>query len=175
VAVSTASFKEVAFAENVYEFHDGQVYLISDGQDTSTHDEASQVHLLTTDLSGRDTFFETTDQLVGQDTDSNKDVYDARIDGGFPAPVQSVSCSADACQGPLSPAPVLLSPGSEFQAGGNPSYAPPKAVRTTSKGKKAKAKAKKKVKAKKKSRASKSSRSRRMRNGLGSHGKGGRS
>jgi hypothetical protein len=109
---------EPAYAENVYEYHTGHVYLVSDGQDLSSHN-VSQVHLLGTDMSGRDLFFETTDQLVPQDTDSNKDIYDARVEGGIvplPAPP---SCSGDSCQGQLNPAPVLLSPGSEFQAGGN--------------------------------------------------------
>jgi hypothetical protein len=138
-----------AFATNVYEYHDGNVYLISDGQDTSTHYGSSQVHLLTTSLSGRDAFFETTDELVGQDTDSNKDIYDARIDGGFPAPAQPVSCSADACQGPLSAAPVLLSPGSEFQAGGNPPRSAPKQAASKPVVKARKKPKKRKVKTKK--------------------------
>ncbi len=71
--------------------------------------------------SGEDIFFRTADQLVPQDVDTEADLYDARIGGGFPAPASLLpSCSGDACQGELSPAPVLLSPGSEFQAGGNP-------------------------------------------------------
>ncbi|MGH2853878.1 MAG: hypothetical protein ACRDLF_06765, partial [Solirubrobacteraceae bacterium] len=55
--------------------------------------------------------------------------YDARVNGGFPAPVSLLpSCTGDACQGELSGAPVLLSPGSEFQAGGNPPLAAPKPI-----------------------------------------------
>ncbi len=116
-------FGEPVFAQNVYEYHDGRVSLISDGQDVGSITFEPIVELIGTDESGRDVFFQTIDPLVGQDTDTNVDVYDARIDGGFPAPVARPSCSGDACQGPLSGAPVLLSPGSEFQAGGNPPLA----------------------------------------------------
>lgn len=103
----------VAF--NVYEYRAGNVYLISDGQDTS---EASALPLVGTDPSGRDVLLNTTDPLVAQDQDGNVDVYDARIDGGFPAPPSPAECAGDACQGSLGAAPVLLSPGSEFQRGG---------------------------------------------------------
>jgi hypothetical protein len=98
---------------NVYEYHGGNVYLISDGQRGAV--------LRGVSASGGDIFFETTDQLVTQDTDTQVDLYDARVDGGFPAAVSSLpTCQGDACQGELSAAPILLSPGSEFQAGVNP-------------------------------------------------------
>jgi hypothetical protein len=118
------------YANNVYEYHDGQVSLISDGQDLAyvgsyAPGEGSQVQLLGTDEPGDDVLFETTDQLVGQDTDTGVDIYDARVDGGFPAPATPPACSGEACQGALSGAPTLLSPGSEFQAGGNPPLAAP--------------------------------------------------
>jgi hypothetical protein len=164
-------------ANNVYEYHAGNVYLISDGQDLTKHAGGSQVHFLSTDLSGRDVFFETTDQLVPQDTDSNKDIYDARIDGGFPSPAPTVPCNADACQGPLSPAPVLLSPGSEFQEGGNPTTkATTPAVKPEPKGKAKprKTQSKKKSKRKKKPKAKPhgASASRNARNRGRRHGKG---
>ncbi len=114
---------EPVYANNIYEYHAGQVSLISDGQDLSSLSFQSNVQLRGTDVSGRDVFFQTVDHLVGQDTDTGLDIYDARSDGGFPAPVLPQSCSGEACQGPLSGAPTLLSPGSEFQAGGNPPLA----------------------------------------------------
>jgi hypothetical protein len=113
------------YANNVYEYHDGQVSLISDGQDLSSVEETSNVVLLGADESGSDVLFTTADQLVGQDTDTAIDIYDARIDGGFPGPTAPSQCSGESCQGPLSGAPTLLSPGSEFQAGGNPPLAEP--------------------------------------------------
>jgi hypothetical protein len=122
-------FAEPVYAQNVYEYSSGHIYLISDGQDLSSHGE-SQVHLLGTDLSGRDIFFETTDPLAAQDTDSNKDIYDARVGGGVQTPPSPAACSGDSCQGPLGQPPIQLSPGSEFQSGSNPPAssvaAPPK-------------------------------------------------
>lgn len=116
------------FAENVYEYHDGQVSLISDGQDLTIKPtyyvgEQSSVKLLGTDESGRDVLFTTVDKLVPQDTDTIADIYDARIDGGFPPPAEPSPCSGEECQGALGAAPTLLSPGSELQAGGNPPLA----------------------------------------------------
>jgi hypothetical protein len=123
VAYNTAESGEPVYAKNVYEYHAGRVSLISDGQDVASLSRVSVVELLSTDASGGDVFFATVDRLVGQDTDTNIDIYDARIDGGFPAPALPASCSGDACQGQLSGTPTLLSPGSEFQAGGNPPLA----------------------------------------------------
>jgi hypothetical protein len=116
---------ESVYANNIYEYHAGRVSLISDGQDLATVIQHGTTELIGTDASGGDVFFKTADRLVGQDTDTNVDVYDARIDGGFPAPAVPAACSSDACQGQLSGAPTLLSPGSEFQAGGNPPLAAP--------------------------------------------------
>jgi hypothetical protein len=120
------------YANNVYEYHDGRVSLISDGHDANYHPtyyvaEGSLVQLLGTDESGADVLFTTADQLVGQDIDTETDIYDARIDGGFPAPSAATECAGESCEGPLSGVPTLLSPGSEFQAGGNPPLAAPAA------------------------------------------------
>jgi hypothetical protein len=71
---------------NVYEYHEGSLSLITDGHDGARYREEPVVSLLGTDESGSDVFFKTADPLVGQDTDTNADVYDARIGGGFPAP-----------------------------------------------------------------------------------------
>jgi hypothetical protein len=114
------------YIENVYEYHHGDVYLISDGLDDTTIENESSVEALGISPSGDDIFFRTDDQLAAQDVDTEVDLYDARINGGFPAPVSLLpTCFGDACQGPLTGAPVLLSPGSEFQAGGNPPLAEP--------------------------------------------------
>jgi hypothetical protein len=110
---------EPVYAENVYEYHDGNVSLISDGQDLSRElNQTSAVRLDGTDASGSDVFFSTSDSLVGQDTDTGQDIYDARIDGGFPAPVVPAGCAGDACQGPRSAPPLLTSAGSVTQPGG---------------------------------------------------------
>jgi hypothetical protein len=92
---------------NVYEWHEGDVSLISDGTDTSEH-----AGLIGIDASGENIFFVTADKLVGQDTDEDYDVYDARIDGGFPAPTPVPSCTGEACQGALSSPFAPPAPGS---------------------------------------------------------------
>jgi hypothetical protein len=133
------------YANNIYEYHDGNVYLISDGHDVSLGEsESPVVELVGASPSGGDVLFTTVDRLTPTDIDTATDIYDARIDGGFPAPPsQPQPCAGDGCQGPLSPAPVLLSPGSEFQAGGNPPLAPSAPAATPKPKVKAKPKPKK--------------------------------
>jgi hypothetical protein len=100
---------------NVYEWHDGNVSLISDGSDafsptTAQGAETATVGLIGLDSSGADIFFTTKDRLVGQDTDESVDVYDARVDGGFPKPTPEPSCSGEGCQGELSSSLTASSP-----------------------------------------------------------------
>ena len=64
----------VAF--NVYEYRAGNVYLISDGQDTS---EISDVPLVGTDPSGRDVLLNTKDQLVAQDRTVTMSISTMRV------------------------------------------------------------------------------------------------
>jgi hypothetical protein len=99
---------------NVYEYHNGQISLISDGRDV--HGEGAT--LTGSDASGANVFFETVDALVSQDTDTETDIYDARIGGGFPAVPSRATCSGDGCQGPSTAPPPPLVAGSATQAGG---------------------------------------------------------
>jgi hypothetical protein len=104
---------------DVYQWHEGQVGLISSG----TSPEADGEDVITP--SGRDVFFTTTAGLVPQDNDSLEDVYDARIGGGLPVlPAPVGGCAGDACQGPLSAEPAFLSASSLTQASGG-NLAPP--------------------------------------------------
>jgi hypothetical protein len=98
---------------NAYEWFEGGVSLVSGGSATRG------VEKVLLSSSGHDVFFTTTQGLVPQDTDGQADVYDARLEGGFPPlPVETEPCSGDACQGPLmDPAPLLI-PGSVPQAPG---------------------------------------------------------
>jgi hypothetical protein len=95
---------------------------------------------------------------VPQDTDGEPDVYDARINGGFPAALAPPQpCSGDACQGPLTNPEPLLVPGSAVQAPGQdfPPPAEPALAKPKSKPKATvKHKAKKKAKKGKAKRAS---------------------
>jgi hypothetical protein len=81
----------------VYDMETGRVSLLSSGESPVGS------YFMEVTPSGHDAFFTTTDRLVGWDTDNNYDLYDARIDGGFPEPpLPPPGCEGDACQ----PAPV---------------------------------------------------------------------
>jgi DNA-binding beta-propeller fold protein YncE len=86
------------YAQNLYEYHEGHVSLISDGRDTSEFSQASSVRLLGSDATGANVFFSTADQLITSDTDTQVDYYDAHIGGGFAEPPRPVPCpTSEAC------------------------------------------------------------------------------
>jgi hypothetical protein len=115
---------------NVYEYHAGNVDLVSDGQDTATVDGEPGVQLHGTTSSGSDVFFTTSDALVPQDGDTEQDLYDARIDGGFAPPPAAAACAGEDCQGPPSAPPALLTAGSAtFNGPGNLTPPAPTAVK----------------------------------------------
>ncbi len=89
--------------QNVYEYENGAVNLISSGasDDISTFADAG--------ADGDNVFFTTRARLVPEDQDESSNMYDARVDGGFPAaPSPPTPCAGEGCRGPLSapPAPV---------------------------------------------------------------------
>lgn len=79
---------------DVYEWHEGGLSLISSGQD------ASNSYFLGTDPSGGDVFFGTHARLAPQDVDGAGDLYDARINGGFPVVQGAMGCEGDGCRNP---------------------------------------------------------------------------
>jgi hypothetical protein len=140
---------------DVYRWRNGQLDLISTGQGET---ESS---FLDASEDGSNIFIYTEQRLVGADTDDSIDVYDARVDGGFPEPTPAASCSGTGCQGVPSAPPPFATPASEtFNGVGN--FAAPvkstsksKAKKKKPKAKKKKSKAKKKAKAKSKSKRGK--------------------
>jgi hypothetical protein len=92
--------------DDVYEFEGGAPHLISGG----TSPSASV--FLDASEDGQDAYFTTSEALVGQDEDEIVDVYDARVDGGFPAPNGApVGCSTgEGCAGGVAAPPVLAAP-----------------------------------------------------------------
>jgi hypothetical protein len=104
--------------EDVYEWHDGAVELITSG--TST--EASW--LISTTPSGNDVFFFTHQRLVGWDQDTNTDIYDSRVGGGFPEPPPvppACDLNAGGCEGPATVAPPSSGAGTAvFQGPSDP-------------------------------------------------------
>ena len=120
--------------------------------------------LLGVGRSGRDVFIGTHSQLAPTDADQSGDIYDARIDSGFPPPPPPpTECEGDACSTPQAapgdPTQMLLPP---VEAGKAPASAVPQRVTKThkKKGKAGKAKHGKHRQTKKKARHGRSSRGR---------------
>jgi hypothetical protein len=126
-ALNDVPVGEFEFAHNVYEYHEGHVSLISDGRDTTRESQvAPPVELLGSDTAGSNVFFTTFDPLVPQDSDTQRDIYDARIEGGVPAPASSPSCEGEACQAAPGAPPVFGAPSSStFSGPGNVVTPPP--------------------------------------------------
>ncbi len=126
-ALNDVKVTEKGYAQNVYEYHAGRVWLVGSDAAPEQGLARSGVALVGTTASGGDVFFRTDAQLVPQDTDTQVDFYDARVGGGFPAPVVAAGCVGDACQGSPSAAPGFGAPSSVvFSGGGN--LAPPVSV-----------------------------------------------
>ena len=70
-------------------------------------------NFLAVDATGDNVFFTTRDQLVAADTDELVDLYDARVDGGFPSQPTVGECQGEGCQQtpPVPPEPTPASPG----------------------------------------------------------------
>ena len=78
----------------------GCISLISSGQSEQDSE------FVDSSASGDDVFFKTYSSLVGQDP-GLLDLYDARVQGGFAAPVpEGPECAGEACQPPAPPAPA---------------------------------------------------------------------
>jgi hypothetical protein len=94
---------------------EGCISLLSSGTDSA------ESYFMDASANGGDVFFLTRQQLVGWDRDQNYDLYDARVDGGFPEPVPATPpCSADACQGPATRVPAETAAGTAiFEGSGN--------------------------------------------------------
>jgi hypothetical protein len=78
-------------------------------------------NLLAVDQSGANVFFTTREALVPADKDELIDLYDARVDGGFPgeSETQRAECLGEACQ-PAPSAPGEVTPASAaFSGTGN--------------------------------------------------------
>ncbi len=91
----------------------GCTHLITSGEDVGPS------IFLGASRDGRNTFFATAAQLVPQATPEFTNIYDARVDGGFPPPPPVSECLA--CQGVGSPPPLFNTPASgPFAGAGNP-------------------------------------------------------
>lgn len=96
---------------DVYQWHDGELSLISTGRSTSDS------YFGDASADGDDVFFFTREPLAPEDSDDAMDLYDARVGGGLPSrvpPDPDRSCAADGCQGPATGRPGVTTPGSEI-------------------------------------------------------------
>jgi hypothetical protein len=115
------------YAENVYEYHEGHVYLISGGRYEGNAAACFIGCLIGSDATGHNVFFETAAQLVPSDTDTQEDIYDARIceaEHNNPCisepPPPVAPCDGENCHGIPAATPSLLTPGSaSFNGEGN--------------------------------------------------------
>jgi hypothetical protein len=117
---------------------EGCVSLITSGQSP----EDSEV--IDAGADGSDVFFLTGSSLLPQDP-GLIDIYDARVNGGFPAaPVPSPACEGEACQGAYNPPNDPTPASSSFEGAGNVKSEAKSRKHKKSKHKKAKKKAAKK-------------------------------
>ncbi|MGA9286252.1 MAG: hypothetical protein WBV85_12510 [Solirubrobacteraceae bacterium] len=123
--VGTNQESAPVYARNVYEYHDGHVYLISDGRDTGLVGNESTSRLLGSDATGANVFFTTSDPLVSTDTDTQLDYYDARMcSAGDPCvsspPPPLQPCLGEACHGtPAASSPFSAPVSATFSGAGN--------------------------------------------------------
>jgi hypothetical protein len=98
-----------------YDVASGTPHLISSG--TSSADS----YFMDAGPDGRDVFFATRQQLLGWDNDDNYDLYDARVDGGFPEPAPvPAACEGESCLPGAPDAPGAPPTASQNAGSGNP-------------------------------------------------------
>ena len=112
--------QDVNGANDLYEWHDGHVDLVSDGRDPAGAAVGSNVSMISAD--GSTVIFATGRKLVPSDTDTATDVYAARMGEDFPpAPgPPAPPCAGDVCQGrPTAQAPPASAGTVSFAGAGN--------------------------------------------------------
>ena len=117
-----------SLAENVYEYHDGLVSLITGGKDTAEGAKVltTEVELLGTDATGENVFFATAEALVAKDTDTARDYYDAHVcTVGTPCPPEATApqgpCTEEECHvmAPQAPATEQMASSGRLVSTGN--------------------------------------------------------
>jgi hypothetical protein len=99
----------------------GCTHLISAGENVGPE------HFLGASANGENVFFSSAAPLLPEATREFTNIYDARVDGGFPPAAPRVECTS--CQGAGSPPPQFNTPASEVFSG---AVNPPVAVGTAS-------------------------------------------
>ncbi len=97
-----------------YDVPTGTLHLISSGTDVSPS------YFMDASPDGSDVFFVTRERLLGWDKDTSYDLYDARVEGGFPEPVPvPAPCDGESCLPSNPPAPPAAPVASRAPAPGN--------------------------------------------------------
>jgi hypothetical protein len=121
---------------SVYEFHSegpistGKVRLLSDGHDVQPYKgEYCGAKFLPggMDGDGSNVLIQTGDPLLSSDVDGGQsDVYDVRVDGGFPPASSSASCEGGGCESATSSSPLSVfgAPASAIVTGGGGNLSP---------------------------------------------------
>jgi len=105
--------------QDVYEWHDGHVSLLTSGTAPITDPSVVEVS-----PDGRDILFRDVAPYTADARDKSHKLYDARVDGGFAVSASQPPCSGDQCRGPLAGAPALADPATASTTGGG-NVAPP--------------------------------------------------
>jgi hypothetical protein len=115
---------------DVYEWENGHIYLLSSGtggtlgvQEGLRSEELALTgsKLVGVSSNGDNVLIATTDRLLPQDIENAAEIYDVRVDGGFPYTPPVYGCDSGQCQGPQTPAPIFAPPPSATFVGlGNP-------------------------------------------------------
>jgi hypothetical protein len=98
-----------------YDVPSRTVHLLSTGK------EPSDSYFLEATANGDDVFIVTRQRLVGWDVDDNYDLYDVRVNGGFPEPVTPApQCAGETCRPPTTAPPAMSDTASkDFRGAGN--------------------------------------------------------
>jgi hypothetical protein len=99
--------QDVNDSVDIYEWHNGQVALITDGVTPNTF-RTTQPWLVGVSPDGRDLLFRSYAPLVAGLRDQSESLYDARVGGGFAVAGAGASCEGDACRGVPGPSPGRL-------------------------------------------------------------------
>lgn len=113
--------RDVNHVVDVYEWDHGAVSIVSPGTQTHSalyHDNSAD---------GSTVFFTTAARLIPElDRNSSRDLYAARIGGGFPLPEVQERCQGENCQGPPATQPSNPRPASTtFDGPGDERVEPP--------------------------------------------------
>jgi hypothetical protein len=104
-----------------YDTATGRTSLLSTGKDPNDS------YFMDASASGHDVYVVTRQRLVGWDSDTAYDLYDARVNGGFPEPTPATrECTGAACHGPTTPrSPSTPLASTHFKGLGNETPAKP--------------------------------------------------